>query len=223
MMQLLCYFAFTSLCTLSFLSPVLSIQCNATQYAWPVNPPHSLCCNKCPPGQRMVRRSKSNCDIECEPCEGNRYTDTYNVDLSCNVCENCNKQNMEYESKCDTTHKAVCRCKAGYECRDQPCTQCVPMIISTTTALKPGTLTTLWVPPKPVRDTVWLLVIIAFLCAGSALIVVTKIKPFLRWVRSKHGYLLAEKPAPVPPFSQDDDVSTPVQEVCGKCDQPLDV
>ncbi|XP_044065026.1 uncharacterized protein cd27 isoform X3 [Siniperca chuatsi] len=226
LMQPLCYFAFTALCTLSFLSTVLSIQCNKTQYAWPVETSH-LCCNMCPPGERMVRRSPHTCGIMCEACEGNRYIDTYNVEMSCTVCENCNKPNMEYESKCDTTHQAVCRCKAGFKCKDQPCTQCVPIVITTTTALKPVTLTTLWVPRKPLRvsltDTVWFLVIIALLCAGFALIVVTKIKPFLRWIRAKHGYFLAKKPAPVPPCCQDDEVSTPVQEVCGKCDQPIDV
>lgn len=33
----------------------------------------------------------------------------------------------------------------------------------------------------------WFLVIIALLGAGIALVLVTKIQPFLRWIRSKHG------------------------------------
>lgn len=48
-MQPLCYIALTALCSLLFLSPVASIQCNKTQYQWPVKAP-TLCCNKCPPG-----------------------------------------------------------------------------------------------------------------------------------------------------------------------------
>lgn len=34
------------------------------------------------------------------------------------------------------------------------------------------------------------------------------------------GYILTEKPATA---SEDEGVSKPVQEVCGKCDQPIDV
>ncbi|XP_045901823.1 tumor necrosis factor receptor superfamily member 6 [Micropterus dolomieu] len=217
-----CYFAFTFLYALSLFSPMLSIQCNQTQYPWPVDNPLS-CCNRCRPGEYMMRRAFKSCEITCQACPENFYSDNYNVEMACNLCLNCTKPNMEFESKCNPAHPAVCRCKAGYKCKDQPCTQCVPMQTTTPTAVKPVTLTTLWVPSKPLRDTVWFLVIIALLCAGFALIVATKIKPFLRWIRSKHGYFLASKAAMVPPCSQDDEVSTPVQEVCGKCDQPIDV
>lgn len=48
-MQLLFYITFTVLCSLSLLSSVLSIQCNKTQYFWPLEQPH-LCCDRCPPG-----------------------------------------------------------------------------------------------------------------------------------------------------------------------------
>lgn len=35
--------------------------------------------------------------------------------------------NMEYMSHCNATHNAVCRCKKGYECKVQPCKQCLPI------------------------------------------------------------------------------------------------
>ncbi|XP_049903450.1 tumor necrosis factor receptor superfamily member 4 isoform X2 [Epinephelus moara] len=223
-MQPLC--AFTFLCTLSFLSPVLSRQCTDTEYAWPMDEPR-LCCHMCTPGQHMAGRRQDICYIDCVPCTEGLYTEKYNVDMTCEVCVNCNKPNMEYKRNCSTTHNAVCGCKAGYACRDLSCKDCVPIPTSTikttlppsTTALKPGTLTTLWEPSQPIKDTAWFLVIIALLCTGLALVVLTKIKPFLRWIKSKQGYFLAKEAAPAPQGSEDEEVSTPVQEVLGKCDQ----
>ncbi|XP_026173352.1 CD27 antigen [Mastacembelus armatus] len=224
-MQSLYRIAFTVLGSLSFLSSVLSIQCNQTQYPWPVEK-YNLCCNMCPPGKHMARRDENVCKIDCGHCPVDRYTDSYNVEMSCNICKNCNKTNMEYKSQCNRTHNAVCRCKNGYRCKDQPCTQCVPLPATTKPTILPSTIAaTPDIPTssQPIRDTVWFLVIIALLCAGFALVVVTKIKPFLRWIRAKQGYFLTEKPALGPPCSEDEEVSKPVQEVCGKCDQPIDV
>ena len=66
--------AFTLLCTLSFLAPVLSIDCNNTQYPWPYENPN-LCCDKCPPGtmasfhldrfQRFDANRLQNCKCLC--------------------------------------------------------------------------------------------------------------------------------------------------------------
>ncbi|XP_039973565.1 CD27 antigen [Xiphias gladius] len=225
-MQPICYIAFTLLCSLSFLSSELSIQCNKTQYAWPIKAA-KFCCNKCPPGKFMVRRQEDSCEIVCDFCMGSRYIDIFNVEMSCKICQECKKPNMQYKFYCNATHNAVCRCTAGYRCSDQPCTECVsiqPIPPSTTTS----TTDTLPTFTKPIRDTAWFLVLNALLCTGLAFVVVTKIKPFLHWIRSKHiscceGYFLPDKPAPVPPCSEDEEVSKPVQEVCGKCDQPIDV
>ncbi|KAK5861779.1 hypothetical protein PBY51_017229 [Eleginops maclovinus] len=219
-MQPLCNLALTFLCALSFLSSVFSLQCNDTQYAWPVDQP-TLCCNKCQPGQRMRQRSPVTCENKCGPCATNRYTDTYTVMYDCEVCDKCNKPNMEYSSNCTTTHNAVCRCKAGYRCKDVTCKQCVPTPTTTTkpkptTVLRYETLTEPW--PRQIRDTAWFLVIIALLCAGLAIVVLAKMKPFLRWIKSKHGYFLAKEPAPVPARFDDEGVSTPIQEVLGKCE-----
>ncbi|XP_041798030.1 CD27 antigen isoform X2 [Chelmon rostratus] len=210
-MWLLCYFAF--LCSLSVFSPVLS-ECNETQYAWPVED-SKYCCNKCPPGRHLVRRF-DHCQAQCDPCPRNQYRDTYNVEMTCKFCGTCNRPNMEYKSHCNGTHNVVCKCKAGYECEDQSCGQCVPILSTTnptlpsTSALKSSTLTTLGRPHKSLRDTIWL--IIGLLSAVIAFFVGTKISPFLRWIKSKHGYLLTETCAPVPPCSEDEEVSKPVQE-----------
>ncbi|KAM7383296.1 hypothetical protein PAMP_002962 [Pampus punctatissimus] len=211
-MHSLCYIALLFLCSFSALPSVLSIQCNKTQYAWPISTPN-LCCGKCTPGEYMVRRPENSCGTVCQPCPDDRYTDTYNVMMSCNFCKECKESNMEYGSVCNTTHDAVCKCIAGFRCADQPCTECVPIPTTTTPTLPP--------PTTAFTDTMWYLVTItALLCVGITLIVTTKLKSLLHWMRSKHGYILAKKATPLPQSTTEDEgVSKPVQEMCGKCEQ----
>ncbi|XP_034409772.1 tumor necrosis factor receptor superfamily member 6 [Cyclopterus lumpus] len=125
---------------------------------------------------------------------------------------------MEYRLHCNATHNAVCGCKANYRCKDQSCEQCVPIPSTTTKSTLPPSTTALTTvgTPQPIRDEVWFLVIITLLCAGITIAVVTKIKPFMFWIKSKHGYRLAEGSPSVPSGSEE--VSTPVQEVLGKCE-----
>ncbi|KAF6735186.1 Tumor necrosis factor receptor superfamily member 5 [Oryzias melastigma] len=278
-MQLLHHYMFFLLCGLHVLPSGASVQCNDKQYAWPLDNP-SLCCNKCEPGYKMKGpRIGKTCNNECIPCEGERFSDSYNVEMSCKVCETCDKPNMGYKSKCNPTHGAVCKCNPGYTCKDQACTQCVreappkkPTSPPSTTAImsyKPkcnsshGTMCkcnpgyrcqdkvcTLCVlathdkkPPSPpstpvsktagptppekapkqVGDTVFPLVIISLLCIGIALLAVAKMKPFLQWIRSHTVYIVTDNPAEKPLRTEDEDMPKPVQEVCGKCDQCIDI
>ncbi|XP_005731970.1 CD27 antigen [Pundamilia nyererei] len=220
-MRPLC-FILPLLCFLPLLSsnPVKPT-CSPTQYSWPYISP-TFCCEKCPAGEFMARRSQTNCDHKCEPCEAGKYTAGYNTAMNCEFCNSCSKPNMEVKTECSATHNTVCTCKAGYKCKDQDCNECVstvkPTVPPSTTVATPD-VTTTRLATKPIADTVWFLVIIALLCTGIALVVVTKIKPFLVWIRFTHGYFLAEKPATQP--ACDEEVSKPVQEVCGKCDQPM--
>ncbi|KAM4581192.1 tumor necrosis factor receptor superfamily member 6 [Odontesthes bonariensis] len=223
------YLTFSLLCSLLLVSSGISIKCNKTQYDWPVDNP-KLCCDKCPPGQHMVRRPVNNCGIECNPCESHLFfSDSYNVNPVCTVCKDCNKPNMELESNCTATHDTVCKCKAGFKWRDQSCTECVLMPTTieptgppSTTASRLGNVTKPQSPREPIRDTVWFLVIVALLCAGITLAVVIKIKPFLQWIRLNQGYILTKNTMRLP-ATEDEGVSKPVQEMCGKCDQPLEV
>lgn len=174
----------------------------------------------------MVVRSEDNCKITCERCEKKRFMDSYNVEPNCNICRKCDKSNMEVKTECNSTQDTVCSCLPGYRCKGDACSECDPILITAdpteappTTASTPGPLTTTRAPRAPIRDTVWFLAIVVLLCVGIAVAVVTKIKPILRWFRSRYGYFMAEKPADL----DEDDVSKPVQEVCGKCEQLRDV
>ncbi|XP_031600135.1 tumor necrosis factor receptor superfamily member 23 [Oreochromis aureus] len=215
---------FILLCLPPVLSSVIPKDCKKTQYKWPHNS-YELCCEKCPAGEFVAKRSPTTCYRTCEPCGPGKYTTSYNAAMTCDFCDSCNKPNMEVKTECNATHNTVCTCKAGYKCGDQDCKECVaipgtiiPTVPPSTTVARPE-VTTTQRAPKAIADTAWFLVIIALLCTGIALVVVTKIKPFLVWIRFTHGYFLAEKPATQPQC--DEEVSKPVQEVCGKCDQPM--
>ncbi|XP_030250352.1 CD27 antigen isoform X2 [Sparus aurata] len=216
-MQPLFYITFTVLCSLSLLPSGLSIQCNETQYSWPVQQPH-LCCDRCPPGTHLRSRHVAKCEIECIPCTDGLFRESFNLEQDCEFCASCKTPNMEFESECNATHNAVCRCKDGYQCREQPCKECEP-IPTTTTPVTPTTapkpLTNPATPSaasKPLGDKVWFLVITALLSAVIALVVVTNSKPILRWMRSKSGCPLTKPYPPVTPCPPDGDVSKPVQE-----------
>ncbi|XP_017270959.1 CD27 antigen [Kryptolebias marmoratus] len=217
-MQPFCYFTFSLLCSLLG----LSISCHSNEYAWPTGT-EKLCCPKCSPGSYMDSRSETICDIKCNPCTGERYMDDYNTEMSCNICDSCNEPNFVTESSCNSTSNTVCKCKAGYKFKDESRTKCVPIPTTTKPTSPPGTTATSRAPAKPNKEPMWFLVVIVILCAGITLVILTKIKSFLHWIRSNHGYFLAEKASTEPSCAEDEDVSKPVQEVCGKCDQPIDV
>ncbi|XP_043972837.1 CD27 antigen [Gambusia affinis] len=232
MMLHLCCLMFSLLWSLSFSSS--GLQCNDKQYEWPVGNPEK-CCPMCEPGHRYIKRLGvgKDCKIQCDPCDENRYMDIYNKENNCNVCDVCIKENFEVVSNCTRTQNTVCKCRAGYRCKDASCTFCDPVPTTTqptpppppSTAVAGSTSTAKTTVPQndKIRDTQWFLVIIALLCAGIALVVMTKIKPILHWIRSNHGYFLPEKTVTAPLRAVDDDVSKPVQEVCGKCDHCIDL
>lgn len=56
-------------------------------------------CSVFAPGYRYIRRSETSCDIECEPCDENRYTDIYNLEGNCNVCDVCKKGRKHYSKR----------------------------------------------------------------------------------------------------------------------------
>ncbi|XP_061669340.1 tumor necrosis factor receptor superfamily member 5-like, partial [Syngnathoides biaculeatus] len=226
------YLVLTSLCSLWFLAPsVLSMQCKDRQYAWPVKAPHS-CCDKCPPGQHMIRRSPTACDIECGLCTGDRYTDSYNVQMTCDVCRMCDKSNMEYESTCHTSRNAVCRCEAGYKCTDEACTECLRVpgtVKSSTTANlspechgcpKPGADL---VDPDDVRaDAKHNLVEILPVCAVIAVVVALLVMAFRQWIRPKNCSNSEDTPTAVLLSTEEKEACKPVQEMCGKCEQTVE-
>ncbi|KAJ0066354.1 hypothetical protein NL108_011144 [Boleophthalmus pectinirostris] len=221
-------FCFTTL-TLFFLLQSIDLirclQCNSTQYSRPSKNP-TFCCNMCKPGTYMEKRDENTCHIQCVNCTGRRYADTYQAS-SCKRCSDCETDNMELDSPCNSTHDTSCKCKAGFKCRDSTCTDCIKSTSTTTpsTILRRTTV----VPTKPIQDTVWFTIIICLLCFAIILGIVTKSKPLLNWFSHSKQYCKKNLSVPATVFmhdeeeEEDEEASTPVQEMFSKFDQPIEV
>ncbi|XP_053700154.1 tumor necrosis factor receptor superfamily member 23 [Synchiropus splendidus] len=209
---------------LSFPPSVSSLTCLPNQYLWPQKSP-SLCCDKCPPGQRMLRRSETTCLIQCEACTTGLYTDKYNTEMSCSVCRRCNKPNMEYGSQCSSTRGAVCTCKHGHKCKDPSCSWCVAAELSKphiiTTAAQPGDMattnalmatSTITVSISQPHETWWHLVIVLLFGLGVTVFISIKIQPLMCWLKSQCRPSTRRKPVGQCPV-EDDNLSLPIQEM----------
>lgn len=40
----------------------------------------------------MVRRSETECQVECDNCPKKRYSNSYNVEMKCDYCKECEKR-----------------------------------------------------------------------------------------------------------------------------------
>ncbi|KAM4600588.1 tumor necrosis factor receptor superfamily member 6B [Polymixia lowei] len=218
MTQLLFYISLISLPNPSFLSLVPPPLCdNVKQYSWKIDK-KDVCCDTCPPGTYLDKRCSANRPTVCLPCGADQYQDGYGVLLTCNFCDECSTSQLK--STCNGTHNTVCGCSPGFKCKGNLCHNCeaIPTIKETT----PGhnhtitAVTTRGVTQPGTDGMKWLLVFgMCLICVGI-LFNVTRLRPFLRWIKSKQGFC-----EPEPTHTEEQDVPLPVQEVSGngKCDQ----
>ncbi|XP_056588900.1 tumor necrosis factor receptor superfamily member 9a [Triplophysa dalaica] len=82
-----------------------------------------VCCNKCKPGNRLVKNCGKDPELLCRPCEANKYT-TNPKSYSCNICTQCIGPQFTIKP-CNIRSDTVCGCKAGYRCGDERCSHCV--------------------------------------------------------------------------------------------------
>ncbi|XP_056129967.1 tumor necrosis factor receptor superfamily member 9a [Lampris incognitus] len=82
-----------------------------------------VCCNRCHPGNRLVKQCSSNMEDLCTPCETNTYT-LDPTQYSCLVCTQCVDPQI-VEKPCTRETDTVCKCKAGLKCGNQKCSFCV--------------------------------------------------------------------------------------------------
>ncbi|XP_071372241.1 tumor necrosis factor receptor superfamily member 4-like isoform X2 [Centroberyx affinis] len=105
-----------------------------------------------------------------------------------------------------------------------------PGTTNTLGTAKPGTTNTLrtakpgTAKPTPSKEinaenNKWFLVVVGVVCVVTVIAVATRLRPSLRWIRSEHGCFAPEKTPPT--GTEEEKVSMPVQEMCGKCDQPI--
>ncbi|XP_073679456.1 tumor necrosis factor receptor superfamily member 9a [Garra rufa] len=88
---------------------------------WTLNG-NDVCCNRCKPGNRLVRSCGRYPDELCTPCKPGTYINSHA--FSCLRCTQC--IDIQFTLKpCNISSDTVCGCKAGYRCGNSKCSFCV--------------------------------------------------------------------------------------------------
>uniref|UniRef100_A0A8C2JGH0 TNFR-Cys domain-containing protein n=1 Tax=Cyprinus carpio TaxID=7962 RepID=A0A8C2JGH0_CYPCA len=103
-----------------------------------------LCCDKCAPGFKLIRKCSSSMASQCEKCSEGTYLDNMNYFPNCFRCEKCTKRNAVVISPCTPQKNTVCGCQHGYYKKvfDQISWDCVPVKRTVSVAIR-------GLPPKP--------------------------------------------------------------------------
>ncbi|XP_043854820.1 tumor necrosis factor receptor superfamily member 1B isoform X2 [Dromiciops gliroides] len=74
------------------------------------------CCDKCPPGQRVLRSCTRDSNTVCVDCEGDTHTEVWNWVKECHSCRSrCNRDFEEIQA-CTKKKNRICVCKTGFYC-----------------------------------------------------------------------------------------------------------
>ncbi|KAM9650080.1 tumor necrosis factor receptor superfamily member 5 isoform 3-T3 [Morphnus guianensis] len=84
------------------------------------------CCNRCPPGQKLVSECNGTEDSLCAHCESGHYQQSWTKERHCaphDICED--NAGLIVKRQGNATHNTVCQCQAGMHCSDTSCQTCV--------------------------------------------------------------------------------------------------
>ncbi|XP_069656895.1 tumor necrosis factor receptor superfamily member 5 isoform X1 [Haliaeetus albicilla] len=84
------------------------------------------CCNRCPPGQKLVSECNGTEDSLCAHCESGHYQQSWTKERHCaphDICED--NAGLIVKRQGNATHNTVCHCQAGMHCSDTSCQTCV--------------------------------------------------------------------------------------------------
>ncbi|TRY86484.1 hypothetical protein DNTS_001105 [Danionella cerebrum] len=74
-----------------------------------------LCCNRCAPGFKLVKKCSVGSPTECEKCSEGTYQEKVNYYPNCFRCKECSsRHHMEVVSPCSYQNNTVCGCQMGY-------------------------------------------------------------------------------------------------------------
>ncbi|NXJ53525.1 TNR5 factor, partial [Spizaetus tyrannus] len=84
------------------------------------------CCNRCPPGQKLVSECNGTEDSLCAHCESGQYQQSWTKERHCaphDICED--NAGLIVKRQGNATHNTACQCQAGMHCSDTSCQTCV--------------------------------------------------------------------------------------------------
>uniref|UniRef100_A0A4X2M4Y8 TNFR-Cys domain-containing protein n=2 Tax=Vombatus ursinus TaxID=29139 RepID=A0A4X2M4Y8_VOMUR len=75
-----------------------------------------MCCDKCPPGKRVLQSCTKNSNTVCIDCEHDTHTEVWNWVEECHSCRSrCNRDLVEIQN-CTRRENRICACKPGFFC-----------------------------------------------------------------------------------------------------------
>ncbi|KGL82862.1 Tumor necrosis factor receptor superfamily member 5, partial [Tinamus guttatus] len=101
--------------------PGEALRCSEKQYEH-----RDKCCNRCPPGTKLLSECNSTAESLCGACESDHYQQSWTKERHCtphDVCED--NAGLEVKRDGDATHNTLCQCRAGMHCSDGSCQSCV--------------------------------------------------------------------------------------------------
>lgn len=88
--------------------------CSSLKY---LNDDLNLCCNKCPPGQRLKKECTETSETVCEPCQPEQFMESWNYARNCFSCIKCKEsKGLQFTQKCTSTTNSICACMPGRFC-----------------------------------------------------------------------------------------------------------
>lgn len=76
-----------------------------------------LCCQKCPPGQKMKHECSETNKTVCEECPRRQYMENWNYAPNCATCARCKiAKGLQEAQSCSSSSRSRCVCQPGKYC-----------------------------------------------------------------------------------------------------------
>ncbi|XP_072465011.1 tumor necrosis factor receptor superfamily member 1B isoform X2 [Notamacropus eugenii] len=75
-----------------------------------------MCCNRCPPGQRVLHSCTRHSNTVCIDCEHDTHTEVWNWVEECHSCRSCYNRDLVEIQNCTKRENRICACKPGFFC-----------------------------------------------------------------------------------------------------------
>ncbi|XP_015334510.1 tumor necrosis factor receptor superfamily member 5 isoform X1 [Marmota monax] len=107
-------------CIWTSVYPEPPTECRENQYLL-----NNQCCNKCPPGEKLVNDCAQLTETQCLPCSKGEFSDTWNRDRRCHEHRYCDPNlGLRVEREGSTETDTLCACEQGRHCTSGTCESC---------------------------------------------------------------------------------------------------
>ncbi|XP_068935710.1 tumor necrosis factor receptor superfamily member 1B [Petaurus breviceps papuanus] len=125
-------------------TPQLEGKCRNTKTEY-YNDDLQMCCDRCPPGQRVLHFCSRDSNTICVDCDDDTYTEVWNWIKECHSCRSRCHPNLVEIKNCTKKENRICACKPANFCLRRSKSTCLQCLKYTECpqgfgVAKPGTL-----------------------------------------------------------------------------------